>query len=122
MTMIMRLERTSEEVKTRARHVIICDNYPEKHRREGRQPKGIRKTKARVGRRVGDRVTGGGADTASSDEETEGEAYSVTAPMAKQAVCRQTPEVGAVCVNAHVRIYAGVWGNSHSYRNQQLRI
>ena len=32
MTMIMRLERTSEEVKTRARHVIICDNYPEKHR------------------------------------------------------------------------------------------
>ena len=30
--MIMRLERTSEEVKTRARHVIICDNYPEKHR------------------------------------------------------------------------------------------
>ena len=32
MTMIMNLERTSEEVKTRARHVIICDNYPEKHR------------------------------------------------------------------------------------------
>ena len=26
--MIMRLERTSEEVQTRARHVIICDNYP----------------------------------------------------------------------------------------------
>ena len=32
MTMIMKVERTSEEVKTRARHVIICDNYPEKHR------------------------------------------------------------------------------------------
>ena len=36
MTMIMRLERTSEEVKTRARHVIICDNYPEKHRISGK--------------------------------------------------------------------------------------
>ena len=32
MTMIRKLERTSEEVKTRVRHVIICDNYPEKHR------------------------------------------------------------------------------------------
>ena len=32
MTMIMNLERTSEEVKIRARHVIICDNYPKKHR------------------------------------------------------------------------------------------
>ena len=40
-----------------------------------------------------------------------------TAPMAKKAVCRQTPEVGAVCVNAHVRICAGVQGNPHSYRN-----
>ena len=30
-----------------------------------------------------------------------------TAPVAKQEVCRQTPEVGAVCVNAHVRICAG---------------
>ena len=28
MTMIMTLERTSEEVKIGARHVIICDNYP----------------------------------------------------------------------------------------------
>ena len=32
MAMIMKLERTSEEVKIRARHVIICDNYPKKHR------------------------------------------------------------------------------------------
>ena len=32
MTMIMNLEKTSEEVKIRARHVITCDNYPKKHR------------------------------------------------------------------------------------------
>ena len=30
-----------------------------------------------------------------------------TASLAKQAVCCQTPEVGAVCINVHVRIYAG---------------
>ena len=27
-----------------------------------------------------------------------------SAPLARHAVCRQPPEVGAVCVNAHVRI------------------
>ena len=32
MTMIMNLEKTSEEVQIRARHVIIGDNYPKKHR------------------------------------------------------------------------------------------
>ena len=32
MTMIMNLEKSLEEVKIRARHVIICDNYPKKHR------------------------------------------------------------------------------------------
>ena len=32
MTMIMRLEKTSEEVQIRAHHVIIGDNYPKKHR------------------------------------------------------------------------------------------
>ena len=32
MTMIMNLKKTSEEVQIRARHVIICDNYPKKHR------------------------------------------------------------------------------------------
>ena len=35
MAMIMKLERTSEEVKIRARHVVICDNYPKKHRKGG---------------------------------------------------------------------------------------
>ena len=33
MAMIMNLEKTSEEVKIGARHVIICDNYPKKHRK-----------------------------------------------------------------------------------------
>ena len=30
-----------------------------------------------------------------------------TAPVARQAVCRQTLEIGAVCINVHVRICAG---------------
>ena len=30
-----------------------------------------------------------------------------SAPLARHAVCRQPPKVGAVCVNAHVRICAG---------------
>ena len=45
MTMIMRLERTSEEVKTRARHVIICDNYPEKHRSTATLQAGLNTTR-----------------------------------------------------------------------------
>ena len=28
-------------------------------------------------------------------------------PLAKSAICRQTPEVGAVCRKVHVRICAG---------------
>ena len=34
--------------------------------------------------------------------------------MAERTVCRQTPEVGAGCVNAHVRIYAGGAGKPAS--------
>ncbi len=30
MTMIMRFEKSSQEVKIRARHVIMRDNYPKK--------------------------------------------------------------------------------------------
>ena len=30
-----------------------------------------------------------------------------TPSLAGQVVCRQTPEVGAVCVNVHVRIWGG---------------
>lgn len=36
-----------------------------------------------------------------------------TAPVARQEVCRQTPGVGAVCVNAHIRTCAGEgWGET----------
>ena len=50
MTMIMKLERTSEEVKTRARHVIICDNYPKKHRSHPQAADHARHTKKRHGK------------------------------------------------------------------------
>ena len=56
---------------------------------EGPQPRGICETKARTGRRAGTachrRLSGYGK-------------------LRRHAVCRQPPKVGAVCVNAHVRI------------------
>ena len=59
MAMIMKLERTSEEVKIRARHVIICDNYPKKHRSDDAAAyKGIPFDHASVRHSVGEFVDG----------------------------------------------------------------
>ena len=41
-------------------------------------------------------------------------------PLAGCAVCRQTPEVGAGCVNAHVRICAGGAGKPASLPQQDV--
>ena len=40
-------------------------------------------------------------------------------PMAKQAVCRQIPEVGAPCPSGLAGICAGASGNRRSYRNSR---
>ena len=44
-------------------------------------------------------------------------ALQIPAPMARKAICRHIPEVGAGWFSDRVRIYTGVRSNAHSYRN-----